>query len=151
MSGTMREIEWRSLDAAVADDRGNQARRGYIERRIEDVDVRRRCLSAEAATYLVGRALLDGNAFTSRRRRVECARRRGDVEWNTVMPRRDRQRVGADLVRDVAIRRDAIGADEAEIDPPRAHEHRGGAVDQHRDADSRASKFPRGETASLQQ
>src|ERR1043165_9437487 len=121
MSGTMREIEWRMLDAAVADDRGNQARRGYIERRIEDVDVRGRCLSAEAATHLVGRTLLDDDFLTGGCTRVECARWRGDVEWNTVMPRRDRQRVGADLVRDVAIRRDAIGADEAEIDPPRAH------------------------------
>src|SRR5690242_19776501 len=128
MSGAMREIEWRMMDAAVADDRRNQLRRSDVERRIEDVGPHGSCLSAKAATYLSGRMLLDDDFLTGSCARVECARWRGDVEWITVVPRRDRQPVGTDLVRDVAIRRDAIGADEAEIDPPRAHENQGGAI-----------------------
>ena len=39
-----------------------------------------------------------------------------DIERHVVVVRRQRLQIGADLVGDVAVRGDAIGADDAEID-----------------------------------
>ncbi len=44
------------------------------------------------------------------------------------MTRENRERVRADLVGDVAVRRDAISADDDEVDLARGHERRGRAV-----------------------
>ena len=45
------------------------------------------------------------------------------------------QRVGADLVRDVAVGGDAVGADDHEVDLARGHQRRGGAVGDQRRVD----------------
>src|SRR5690348_3921841 len=59
MLATMREIEWRIVYGPVADDRGNEARRGHIECGVEDIGVGRRGQCSEAAANLVCRALFD--------------------------------------------------------------------------------------------
>jgi hypothetical protein len=68
-----------------------------------------------------------------------------------VCARRDREGIGADLVRRVAVRGDAVGTDDDEIDLAVLHQARGGAVDEHRHRNSGAAELPRGETAALQQ
>ena len=50
--------------------------------------------------------------------RIDRADGRDDVERHAVRVRREREAVGADLVRDVAVGGDAVGADDAR--PPRA-------------------------------
>ena len=54
------------------------------------------------------------------------------------MLRRDRERVRADLVGDVAVRGDAVRADDAEVDASRAHERRRRAVGEHGHGNARA-------------
>src|SRR6478672_884539 len=100
----MSKVVRRAMDPAVADDRRDELRRRNVERGIEDAGFVRRRLGAEAAPDLVRGALLDRDPSTARRRRVERAPRRGDVEWNAVIIGRDGERIRADLVGDVAVR-----------------------------------------------
>ena len=53
------------------------------------------------------------------RRGVQGRARPGDVERDAVMAGGDRQRVGADLVRDVAVGRHPVAADDHRVDPAR--------------------------------
>ncbi len=86
-----------------------------------------------------------------RRRTVERARRRGNIERNAVVSRGDSHTVRPDLVGHVAVRRNSVRADETEIHRAGGHERRCRAVDQHSHRNAGARELPRGEPASLQQ
>ena len=73
---------------------------------------------------------------------IESARRRRDVERDAVMLGGECELIGADLVRDVAVHRDPIRADDAQIDFAVGHERRRRAVDEHRHWNSGARRAP---------
>ena len=101
--------------------------------------------------HLVGIALLDLDVGAGRGREIDRRRGRGDVERDLVLARRDREPVGADLVRDVAVRGDAIGADDHEVDQSPAHQRRGRAVGDERRVDAEPVALPHREPRALQQ
>src|SRR5665213_725289 len=63
--------------------------------------------------------------------------------------RRERFQIGADLVADIAIGGDAVGADDRQIDPAVLHEMATGIVRDHRMRDIMMAEFPGGERGAL--
>ncbi len=80
----------------------------------------------------VGGALLDRDPGAVGEREVERRARRGDVERDAVVRGGDRHAVGADLVRRVAVARDAVGADDDGGDRLALHRDRGRRIDDER-------------------
>ena len=68
-------------------------------------------------------------AGSVRRGHVHSGLRRGHDERDPGPRRGQRQRVGADLVGDVAVGRDPVGADDDRVDQPAGDDRRPGAVD----------------------
>src|SRR5690606_12055308 len=95
-------------------------------------------------------ALLDRDAAAIRRSEVDGRRRRGDVERDVVLARDERNRVRADLVRGVSVRRDAIRADDDEVDAAVTHEGRRHALGDDRRVDPVANELPGGEPRALE-
>ena len=112
--------------AALGDEPGDQPRRRHVERVVDRLACRagrsRRAWSARSrrgpatlstssgSRASIGIASPDGSAPVDRRRRQR------DVERHVVVARGERLVVGADLVAHVAVARDAIGADEHDVD-----------------------------------
>jgi hypothetical protein len=98
------------VDALFGDDRADEAGGGDVEHGVSNGDARGDDAAAGVARHLVGRALLDGDARAGVRRGVERGARGGDVERDAerVAGRGDARR--ADLVGDVAVAGDAVGA-----------------------------------------
>jgi hypothetical protein len=71
------------------------------------------------------------------------------MEGNIVVLRHDGQRVGPDLVCDIAVRRDAVGPDHDQIDGAAGHERCRCRIGDHRGRDAQALQLPGGETSSL--
>ena len=65
--------------------------------------------------------------------------------------REHRQRICADLVGDVAVGGDAIGADDHEVDVARAHQRRGRAVGDEGGVDAQPFQLEHREAGTLQQ
>ncbi len=78
---------------------------------------------------------------------IDGRARRGDVEGDAVVGAGQRLEVGADLVGDVAVGGDAVGADDHRIDPAAAHEQAGGVVGDQRVRHAVLFEFPGGEQA----
>ncbi len=68
-----------------------------------------------------------------------------------MLAREHRDAVGPDLVRDVAVPRDAVGADEDEVDAAAAQDARRHAVRDHRDVDPGPRELPSGQARALEQ
>ena len=68
-----------------------------------------------------------------------------------VMRRGDGEPVRADLVRDVAVGRDPVGAGDHRIDLAGPHERRGCSVHDHGERDAQRLELPRGQPLALQQ
>ena len=83
--------------------------------------------------------------------RVDRRSRSGDVERNVVVAGEDRERVGADLVGDVAVGGDPIAARDHRVDPARGQRRRRGCVGDDRDRDPGLGELPRGQAAALEQ
>ena len=81
---------------------------------------------------------------------VDRRQRRGDEERDAVRLRQDRDGVGADLVRGVAVHGDPVGADDDGVEGPFLEEVPGHAVGDERDVDPLLLKLPRGEPRALQ-
>src|SRR5580692_2517306 len=145
-------------DAALGDESGDEAGRGYVEGVVGGGTLRRRQADGEAPAVL-GPAFDVGDlarvAALDRDRRaaldLPVDRRRGqrDVERDVVVARRQRLQVGADLVRDVAAGRRAVGADNAEIDEALAHQLAAGIVDDDRMRDAVLAELPGGQAGAL--
>ena len=109
----------RSVTIAV-DERGRRDVEGRVERR----DSRRREPQRLAGRRrqeedLVGVAELDRDRAAVGTVRVERRRRRGDDERDAVGPAGEGEAVRPDLVRDVAVRGDPVGADDDRVDAAR--------------------------------
>ena len=101
----------------VGDDRRDELRGRDVEGRIVDGDaVRRRRRSERRAHFVAPRCSITMSVDRVVVAGSRVLDRRGDVKRNAVMLRGDRERKSPDLVRDVPICGDAIGADDAEID-----------------------------------
>ena len=96
-------------------------------------------------------ALLDGNVIAVGRGEIDRRERRGDVERHVVRVRHHRYRVRADLVGDVPIRSDPIGADDDEVHVALAHERTGHALGDHGRRHLIAQELPRREPRALQE
>ena len=83
-------------------------------------------------------------------REVDRRGGRRDVERDAVVPREHREPVRADLVRDVAVRGDAVRADDDEVDRAARHQRRGRDVGDERRVDAESVELPRGEPRALQ-
>ena len=99
----------RPRDAAFGDDGGDQARRRHVKCGIGHVHVGRDAHAADVR-YFLGGALLDRDVFAARDRKVQRGDGRGHVKRHAIFSRQDGDLVGADLVRGVAIRGDAVRA-----------------------------------------
>jgi hypothetical protein len=105
---------------------------------------------AAAGQHLVGGALLDGDLGAARDLHVDGRGRRRDHEADTVVARQHRQGVGADLVADVAVGGDAIGADDDPADLAAGHQAGGDVVRLHRHRDAGLLQLPGGQPRALQ-
>ena len=99
---------------------------------------------------LLGAALLDrnfGDAVGDGE--VDRRRRQRHVKWHVVVVRRERLEIGPDLVADVAVGGDAVGADDDEIDQPVLHQVAAGIVGDHRVRHAVLAELPGGERSAL--
>src|SRR2546430_15236365 len=100
----------------------NQLGGGHVERRIAYAHALRGPARAAVAGHLVGRPLLDDDLRAVRNGCVEARKRGGNIERDAVAPREHGEAVGAGLVGDVAVCRDAIGADVDDVHVAAAHQ-----------------------------
>ena len=101
--------------------------------------------------HLAGVALLDRNRGAVRRGEVDGRQRCGHIERNLVRVRHHRDRIGADLVGEVAVGRDAIRADDDEVDVAALHERPGHALGDDGRRDVIAHEFPGRQPRALQE
>src|SRR5581483_9626091 len=141
---TLEAIGW-MMDTTVAHECRDQFRRRDVEGWIEHAR------TGGHVRQFVSPPLFYRNRLTRTRHRVEGRRWRDDVEGDAMAFRGNRHAIGADLVRRVPVGRDAIGADEDQVDLARAQQARGGAVGDHRDWDSGAGELPRRQPGALHQ
>src|SRR5579859_836951 len=132
------------------DDRGYVFRRGYVECGIFDSDPIGNHLFSADVGYLFGVALLDGNLAAIGTSQVHGRNGRGYVERDAVLFGENRDRVSADLVGDVAVGRDAVGADYDGSDLPFAHHRARHVVGDDGGGDAVFHQFPRGQARALQ-
>ena len=125
-----REIPRRRLahHPLLGDDPGDERGGGDVERRVPDVDALGGDPLPEAVGDFRRGSILDDDIRTLRRGRVQGADGRRHEERHVMVRGGDGQVVGADLVRGVAVIRDAIGADDDGVNLPLGHERRRGGV-----------------------
>lgn len=112
MRGELARLE----HSPFGDDAGDEVGRCDVEGGIEHLDAFR----SDRVTAMDRRdferiALLDGNVHARLGVEIDRGVWRGHVEGDVVRPREDGDRVGADLIGDIAVRGNAIRADDAEL------------------------------------
>src|SRR5213594_2134765 len=122
---------WRLCYTAIGNNRSHKRIRRYVESGIENRNAIRNNTHATKVRNLCWVALLDWNTGTIGNFQVQCGKRRGDIERDFVLFREDGKGIGSNLVRDVAICRNAIGADDNGIDQSLTHEAAGHVVGNH--------------------
>ena len=137
-------------DALLGDDPGDELGRRDVEGGVADLGAGRRDADAAELEDLVGAALLDRDRGAVRRREVDRAGRRADVERDAVAGRQHGQRVGADLVRGVAVGRDPVRADEHDVDLAACHQVPGGHVGDQRVRDAGLGQLPGRQPGALE-
>ena len=96
-------------------------------------------------------SFLDRYVLAIRRIEIDGRERRGHVERNLVLAREHGDGVRADLVCRVAVGRDAVGADNDEIDPPLLHQRAAHVVGDDRRLDAVTQELPRRQPGALQE
>src|SRR6185437_6217020 len=104
------------MNAAVGDDRRDERGRRDVERGIVGADIGWRRRYVAYAPHLVRLALLDDDLISAGGRGIHCRPWRGDDKGHLVVARRDGEAIRPDLVGNVAVRRDPVRANDAEID-----------------------------------
>ena len=99
---------------------------------------------------LVCRALFDGNLGARSDLQVERGERSRHIEWHAVLLRQDGDRVGADLVRDIAIRGNAVRADHDAADATASQEMSGHIVGDQRGRNAVVRQLPGRQPRALQ-
>ena len=107
------------------------------------------CLPFECVTSVAARCSI-GIGVAVGRVDVDGGERSGDVERDAVLLGEDGDRVGADLVGDVAVGGDAVGADDDGLDLALAHQRAGHVVAEDGGGDVVVQQLPRGEAGALQ-
>src|SRR5688572_214149 len=96
-------------------------------------------------------SLLDGDVRAVRNRKIERGQRSRYIERNVVLPRQHGDCIGSDFIRHVAIRCDAVGADDHGIDQPLTHESAGHVVGDNADINVVFPEFPRCQSRALKE
>src|SRR5438477_92798 len=142
--------ERRVLDAAIGDEGRHVAGRRHVERGVQRGGLGGGDEAAGHALHLFGGALLDRDARAVGERDVDGGGGRGAVEGYPVVQRQHRERIGADLVREVAVRGNAVGPDDHEIHLRLAHQRSRRAVGDHGARDAGVHQLPGREPRALQ-
>src|SRR5579884_1261291 len=121
-------VIWLADDAGLGNDGRDQRRRRDVEGWMAGGHAFRRHTGFLKLQHLTWITLLDWNLTAMPEGAVEGGSRGGNVERNPVCTGQDRQGVGADLVGDVAVRNDAVGADDHGVDLTSLHHESGHAV-----------------------
>ena len=101
--------------------------------------------------HLADGALLDRDLVAVGAAEIDRGKRRGDVERDRVPVRQHGERIGADLVGDVAVRRRPIGADDHAAHPLALHQMTRHVVGDERHGDAVLLQLPRGEPRALEE
>ena len=101
--------------------------------------------------HLARIALLDRNVLAIGRGQIDRRQRRGDVERQSMRIGQERDGVGADLVGDIAVGGDAVGADDDHVDVAAAHQRTGHAFGDDRGRDVFTHELPRRQPRALQE
>src|SRR6516225_12076939 len=145
-------------DAALGNQPGHQPRRGYVEGVVSSRAVLWREPHGDAPPVvaptldmcdLAAVASLDRDLGTVLDLPVDGRRGERHIERDVVVAGRQRLCIGADLVRDIAARGGTVGADNAQINEPFAHDVTGGVVDDHRMWNTVLRELPSGEPGAL--
>ena len=140
-----------SHDPDVGDVARDEGGGGDVERGVPRRRVGGREAVAPRGPHLVGIALLDDDGRTVGRVEVEGRVRSGDPERDAMVPRQHGEAVGADLVGRIAVRRDAVAADDDGIHQAMGHRRAGGRVDDEPVRHPGLRQLPRGEPRALEQ
>ena len=125
---------------------------GDVKRGIEDGIVGGHEGMAAAPNALPAPALLDRNSVRHRRvLEIDGRGRRHHVERDPCASRRQGDTIGADLVGHVAVRGNAVRADEDGLDSAQMHGIGGHIVCDQGERDAGAPQFPGGQSRTLQQ
>jgi hypothetical protein len=114
--------------AAFGHDGINQCRRRHIEHRIEGADAFGHGALAAVAEQFRRVAFLDLDIGPAGGGHIDRGPRRHDHQLQPEMPRHDGELAGADLVGDIAVGGDAVGADDHPMHLTGAHQVRGGGI-----------------------
>ena len=149
--GARRSRSHRAVEhAAFGDQRGHEPGGRHVERRVVHVGTGRHHPGPGHLGDLGAVPELDRDVGARCGRGIDGRRRRGDVERDVVRTREHRQRVRADLVRDVAVRGDPVGAHHHRVDRAGGEQRTGGGVDDDAERDAEPVELPRGEPCALQ-
>src|SRR5215472_18196127 len=94
-------------------------------------------------------ALLDRDLGSALDLPIDTGRGKRDVKRDVLVTGRQRLRICADLVGDIAASRGAIGTDDAEIDEALVHHVAGGIIDNDRMRDTMLGQLPGGQPGTL--
>jgi len=138
-------------DAALGDDGGDVLGGGNVEGGVFDGHAVGGHLFAVGVGDFPGVALFDRDAVTRGGLNVEGGPGGGDVEGDAVFFREDGDAVGADLVSDIAVGGDAVGADDDGLDAALMHEGGGHVIAEDGGGDVVLHELPCSEASALQE
>src|SRR5262245_22246331 len=122
---------WRLCYAAIRNDRSHERIRRYVESGIEDRNAIRNNTHATNVRNLCRIALVDCNTGTIGNFQIECGKWCPHIARDFVLFREDGKGIVSNLVRDVAICGNAVGADDNGVDQSLTHEAAGHVVGNH--------------------
>src|SRR5579872_3654064 len=134
----------------LTDDGGYIARRCDIESGILDSDIFGRHVNPEHVGDFARRPLLDWYLIAGSERQVEGGDRRRHVKRYAILFRQHRHRISSDLVRDVAIRGDAVRSHHYAANPTGAQEMTRHVVGNESGGYAVLLQFPGGQPRTLQ-
>jgi len=140
----------RAGHALLAHDRGDVAAGRHVEGGIAHGHARGGHPPSAVMRHLVRGPLLDGDLGAGGDGEIEGRDGGGDVEGDPVLLGQHRHRVGSDLVGDVAVSGDAVGAHHHQVDLAGGHHVAGHVVRDQRGRDPVLGQLPGGETRALQ-
>ena len=141
----------RPADRLIGHDGRDVAGGRHVEGGVPRADAGRSDGLSREGQDLCGPALLDRDRSAVRACEIDGRRGRRDVERDSVLLREDGQRIRADLVRDVSVRGDAVGADDDGLDGPAREEVPGHRVGDQLHGDPVAGELPGRQARALEE
>ena len=121
-----------------------------VERRVFGNCPLRRYWNAKEVRDFGRAALLDGYLRAGCQFQIQRGDRRGHIEWNLILSRQHSQRISSDLVRDIAVCSDPVGAYNDAANPSGVEEVPGHVVGDERGRNMVVLEFPDGKPRALQ-